>query len=358
MSFGRPDLLWLIVALPAIVAFGIHGYARRRRRVASLLGEGPLVERLGLEGAGHYPVRRLLLLCAAAAALGVAAAGPRWGVAEVEAHGRSLELAFVLDVSRSMHARDIVPDRLERQRLLVRRMLRDLQGDRIGLVVFAGRAYVLSPLTTDIAALQLYLDALDPEIVSQGGSSLSAALTQATDLLRGTRSGGDRVMVLVTDGEALEDGAAVRQAAARAAAEGIVIHAVGVGTRAGAPVPRYEPGTREMIGYTRDPTGEVVVSRRDDAMLESIASATGGRYVRADEPRATERLLSAIQGMDRMLTVGDRSFRPRERFAWFVALALGLIALDAILARRSSTLGVRAAERDGLAQRGEELQEA
>lgn len=346
MSFARPDLLWLILALPALVALGIYGYVRRRRRVAERLGEGPLVERLGLGDPSRFPIERLVVLGLAAAALGIAAAGPRWGLDEVETRGRSLDLVLVADVSRSMLAGDLEPNRLERQRLIAWRLLRELQGDRIGLVVFAGRAYVLAPLTTDLAALQLYIDALDPEIVSQGGSSISSALNQATDLLRGARStGGDRVIVLLTDGEALEDERAVQQAAARAAAEGIVVHTVGIGTRGGAPVPRHDPATGEMTGYTRDPEGEIVVSRRDDALMRQIATESGGRYLRADEARATEQLISAIRGMDRTTTVGDRRYRPRERFGWFIALALGLIALDTVRAR-PQTAQARGAEPD------------
>src|SRR5690606_31305732 len=174
----------------------------------------------------------------------------QWGREVVETQNRALDIVLAVDVSKSMWAQDLSPDRLERARLLVRRLLRELPGDRIGLVAFAGRAYVLSPLTVDHGALHLYLDALDPAIVSQGGSSLASAVRQATDLVRsreGTRS--DRAVVLVTDGEALEEQAEVISAAERAAAAGVVVFTVGVGTPAGAPVPERDPVTGADLGF-------------------------------------------------------------------------------------------------------------
>src|SRR5690606_32462792 len=144
-------------------------YARRRRRVAQALGELSLLERLGGRGLAAFPWRRVLLVVPAAAALGFATLGPRWGTRDEVTESRSANVVLTMDISKSMLAPDVAPDRLERARLLARRIVREMRTDRIGLVVFAGRAYVLSPLTTDHGALDLYLDALDPQIVSQGG---------------------------------------------------------------------------------------------------------------------------------------------------------------------------------------------
>lgn len=335
MSLVRPDLLWLALALPALIAAGVYGYARRRRRVARLLGDTGLVARLGAGDLRRFPTRRLILVALAAASLGIAAAGPRWGTEVVETRSRALNVVLALDVSKSMLARDATPNRLERARLLARRLLRELRGDRIGLVIFAGRAYIVSPLTVDHGALQLYVDALDPENVSRGGSSLAAAITQASDLARGEQpTGSDRAVVLVTDGEALEDEEGVLQAAARAARAGVVVHTVGIGTADGAPVPEREPETGRVLGYKRGPEGEVVISRRNDRLLERIAEATGGRFVRLDQARATDRLLAELRGMERVSARSGKRLQERERFAWFVALALALLSADTALARR------------------------
>lgn len=342
MSFARPDLLWLAFALPALVLVGIIGYFRRRRRVARLLGEAGLIQRIGGEGLEIFPASRLLFIVPAALLLGLAAAGPQWGTERVETHGRALNLALVLDVSRSMLARDLEPNRLERQRLFATRLLRELRGDRIGLVAFAGRAYTLAPLTTDHSALHLYLDALDPDIISQGGSSLAAAITQGVDLVRDASSASrDRVVVLVSDGEALEDESAVIAAIDRARNHGVTIHAVGVGTPAGAPVPELDPAGY-TIGYKRDPdTGEIVISRLGEGLLERAATITGGRYSRSDHAGATDAILAQIRGMERTSSAGGSREVPRPRYTWFIALALALIAADVLLARRTAGQGTR-----------------
>lgn len=335
MTFARTDLLWLAVALPAIAAVAILGYYRRRRRAARVLGDHGLIARIGGAGLATFPTWRLLLITPAALMIGLAAAGPQWGTRSVETHGRSLDLVLVLDVSKSMLARDLEPNRLERQRLFTSRLLRELAGDRIGLVVFAGRAYTLSPLTTDHSALQLYLDALDPGIVSQGGSSLAAAITQGVELVRGeTPARRQRVLLLASDGEALEEHEAVRTAAARAASLGIIIHTVGIGTTAGAPVPETDPAGY-TIGYKRDPdSGETVISRLEESLLQHAAQTTGGHYVRSDRAGATAALLDRIRGLERDSAAGATREIPHERFAWFIAIALALIAADTLFARR------------------------
>jgi Ca-activated chloride channel family protein len=334
VSFDHPTLLWLAGVLPAIVAMGLLLWIRRRRRAARVLGSAPLLERLGAGDLARFPVARAPLLLLAAASLGVAAAGPRWGLESVEEQTSAADLVLALDVSKSMLARDIAPNRLERERVLARRVLRELAGDRIGLVAFAGRAYVLSPMTVDHGALQLYLDALDPEIVSQGGSSLAAAVRQATDLARGPQDAGRGAVLLVTDGEALEEREAVLEAAERASRVGITVHTVGVGTEDGAPIPETGEGER-LESYKRGPDGEVVISALDEDLLRQVAERTGGRYIRLGEGGATDAILATLQRLERTEGDSQNRVRRRERYAWFVLLALILLLADGALAGRS-----------------------
>lgn len=333
MSFSDPGLLWLALALPAAVAVGFWLWARRRRRAAEILGSAALLERLGAGGMARFPAGRVVLLTLAAAALGLAAAGPQWGVASVEERSSAADVVLALDVSRSMLVGDVAPNRLERERVLARRILREMGGDRIGLVAFAGRAYVLSPMTVDHGALQLYLDALDPEIVSQGGSSLAAAIRQATDLARGPQDGGLGAVVLITDGEALEDEEGVVDAARRAARVGIIVHTVGVGTASGGPVPGRQEGPNAQ-DYTRGPDGEIVISRLNEDLLRSVASAAGGRHVRLGQAGATDAILRALRGLDRSEGDARRRTRAQDRYAWFVLFAIVLLAADGVLAAR------------------------
>ena len=263
----------------------------------------------------------------------MAAAGPRWGLESVEEQTAAADLVLALDVSKSMLARDVPPNRLERERVLARRVLRELPGDRIGMVAFAGRAYILSPMTVDHGALQLYLDALDPEIVSQGGSSLASAIRQATDLALGARESRRGAVLLVSDGEALEEEDAVRQSASRAARAGITIHTVGVGTLEGAPIPE-EGSDGQVESYKRGPDGEIVVTLLHEELLRDVAATTGGRYVRLGEAGATDAVLGALRGLERTEGDSQRRVRQKERYAWFVLLAVVLLMIDGAVAAR------------------------
>ena len=335
MSFARPDLLWLAGALPAVVALMLFLWRRRLRRVASLFGERVLVERLGLGAASHLPKLRIALLLLAAASLGLAAAGPQWGQRRIEGQSRVRNIVLALDVSKSMLAEDMQPSRLEQERLLARRLMRSMQSDRFGLVAFAGRAYVLSPLTTDHGALSLFVDALDPDIVSYGGSALSAAIRQATDLVRGDRPDNARpAVVLVTDGEALEQEAAVLEAADRASQLGVTIHTVGVGTATGALVPDFDPGSGRVAGYVEDEQGRRVVSRLGADLLREIARRGGGQYVELTQSGSTDRLLDALREVQAQQGTSGGRVEGVDRSAWFLALALLALSLEAWLERR------------------------
>ncbi len=335
MTFARPDLIWLIAALPLAVATAIWLWRRRVRRVADLFGERALVERLGLGVATRMPWLRVGLLLLASTALGTAAAGPQWGQRRVDGSSSVRNIVLALDVSKSMLARDLEPSRLEQERLLARRLMREMPSDRFGLVAFAGRAYVLSPLTTDHGALALFVDAIDPEIVSYGGSALSAALRQASDLVRGDRPGQARpAVVLVTDGEALAQESAVLAAADRAAQLGVTVHTVVVGTAAGSLVPDVDPRTGRTTGFVEDEQGQRVVSRLDADLLAEIARRGGGQYVELDNSGSTDQLLRALREVEAQQGPEGARVEQVDRAGWFLALALLALALEAWLERR------------------------
>ena len=336
MSFAERDLLILAVVLPLLIAVLLWRFMRRRRHVARILGDQRLLERLGAADLHRFPLERFALLIPAAIALGVAASGPQWGVQAVEGSSSSVNVVLALDISKSMLARDIAPNRLERERLVVRRLLRDLTDSRIGMVVFAGRAYILAPLTSDQSALQLFVDALDPDIVSQGGSSLASAITQASGLARGPDgAAGERAVVLITDGEAHESREEIDEAAGRALRSRVKIYTVAVGTERGAPVPEVNPETKQIIGYKKDSFGTTVISRRDTEMLQRIAQATGGKFYDVAANGAIASLVRELKNLERAPGASEQGLEPRDQTVWFLALALLLLALDFVLSRRT-----------------------
>ncbi|HET9440953.1 MAG TPA: VWA domain-containing protein [Longimicrobiales bacterium] len=339
MTFSDRDLLLLALIVPVLLFFLLVRYTQRRRRVGRVLGEEKLLARLGGGGLQRIPVERFALLIPAAIALGVAASGPQWGLQAVEGSSSSVNVVLALDISKSMLARDVSPNRLERERIIVRRLLRDLRDARIGMVVFAGRAYILAPLTNDQSALQLFVDALDPDIVSQGGSSLASALVQAANLARGPEgAAGERAVVLITDGEAHESEQEIEEAAERAQRSRVKIFTVAVGTERGAPVPEVDPESGRIIGYKKDPFGETVVSRSNPDLLRDIARSTGGTFYDASAGASTGNLIRQLRNLERSPGASEEGLEPRDQTVWFIAIALLLLLLDFILARRARTL--------------------
>jgi Ca-activated chloride channel family protein len=329
---AHPELLHFIPLLPAIVGVAMLLYARRRRQAAEALGEAGLVRRLSAADLTAAPNRRIFLVTLAALMLGIALVGPLWGVDAEPGEPGNADVVLVLDASNSMRVRDIAPDRLEWEKRTARELLTRLQGARVGLAIFAGRGYALSPLTTDFGALQLYLDGLSPDVVTQGGTSLSDAITQSMGLLMETR--GDvpsGAMVVMTDGDALEDRDDVLRAAGMARQVGVPVSTVGLGTPQGGPIPDLDPVTDRQVGWKREPSGEIAVSRMDAPLLQEVARRTGGVYVNARQADAAVRLAAAARSTPVRARRTAAGGAPGNRYEWFAALALLLLAVDALL---------------------------
>jgi Ca-activated chloride channel homolog len=330
MSVFRTALLPLIVVVPVLMAVACALYVRRRRRTAAALGDRWLVLRLTGVDLHAFPRRRVSLMLLAAVALGIAGADPRWGVAADAQVSAARDIVLVLDASNSMRVEDVPPNRLEHQRLAARTIVDALGGERVGVVVFAGDAAVLSPPTTDHSAVAGYIDAVHPEIVVQTGTAIGTGIRAGTALLAASsaRPGG-RVLILISDGEPLEpevERPASLEAAQRAGAMGIVIHTLGVGTERGGFVPQFDPNTRQRQGYKVDPfTGETAVSRLDEDLLRQIAREARGSYRRASTRDGVETLLTQLGTGS---GAGHRESQQAPRYAWLVGFALLLIAVD------------------------------
>jgi Ca-activated chloride channel family protein len=234
-----------------------------------------------------------------------------------------------------MWAEDVRPNRLERQRLEARRLVTELAGHRVGLVAFAGAAYLLSPLTVDHAAIHLYLDALDPTTAGTPGSALSDAIQRAVGALGSQEDeSGDRAIVVLTDGESHDASEDVIAAARAASAAGIRIYGIGIGGEAGEPIPRHDRTGARVGGFKHDDEGRVVLTRLSREPLATAAQSAGGFFARADENGAA-RVLTALAELRAGRAQATRGVRWTPRFQWFVALALLLVMIDAVWAGRS-----------------------
>jgi Ca-activated chloride channel family protein len=330
MMFDAPLLLLLAPALGLALGFG--AWLGRGRRIRLARRWSPALGRLARARGTWAP----LVLGLTGLAASVALAGPRWGRTEVRTESRALSLVFAMDISRSMLAEDASPNRLQRSIREARRLIQDLEGDRLGLIAFAGRSYILTPLTVDGSAIRLYLDALDPDLASEGGSDLSSVLAQGGQLLGATTDAADRVLVVFTDGEAhdtLTD--VVRQAEALKAA-GVHLIMVAEGTPAPTRIP-IRDSTGTLLEYKRDEDGAVIQTQRRDDILRAVVDAAEGTLVpneASDQGGAVRDLVSA---MKRSPTSATRTADLVPR-AWIPGLVAALLLLAYTIARPGPAL--------------------
>jgi Ca-activated chloride channel family protein len=345
--FEHPVLLILAVLLPAaVVVLLLVSHKSRLARLARM-GSNNVVKRLIPTGAILPPGRRIIMLSAAAMLVGVAAAGPRWGRSESTISGAGIDIVLALDASFSMLATDERPSRLERMKQEVRRLRASSPGDRIGVIAFAGRSYILTPLTMDEGALDLFIDNLDPSVVGQAGSAISRAITQGMDLLLASQSASDRALIVMSDWESFDGEEEVLGAASRLRSAGISFVGVGFGTSAGSRIP-MPPGVRPQ--FKLDESGAIVVSKYNPALLRLTAQEARGVAIESSDTDKAGRIRSALSSLrtqKRSVSAGS-DFIPR--FQLFLVPALVLLALDALLQDRLTRVprGRSGATRRGL----------
>jgi Ca-activated chloride channel family protein len=331
VQFGAPVLLLLLLGLPPVLA-ALLWLARWRRRVVQRLVSGA-----GSPISGRRRLLKAGLVLSALALLAVAAARPQRGSRRVLLPREGSDVMVALDVSASMLATDVAPNRLERAKQVLGALLDQVQGDRVGLVVFAGSAALRFPLTTDLSvARELIRGATVREGGLAPGTGLGEALRLAVSSFPRDGQARSRVVVLVTDGEDLAG--SPLEAATLARERGIAVYTVGIGTAAGGPIVQPGPGGRPAPRL--DPqTGEPATSRRDEGLLRSLAAAAHGRYLDGNEDDAPTLLAGEIGRLARTRFESQEGAIPIERFQWFAAAALLLLALDLLLPERRRDQG-------------------
>ncbi len=329
MQFATPDAFYLWLLLPALAWF-LAWTKKRRRQAVEKLGDLALLDRLSLRVSAVRERVKPALVGAALFFLVLALARPQWGRGEQEVFARGVDVFLVLDTSFSMDATDVAPSRMERARYIASQLMGRLQGNRLGLVVFSGTAFVQCPLTLDFAAARIFLDTVATGIVSEPGTNIVQAIEAAK---RGfvSRKSTHRVIVLLTDGE--QQSGDVLAVAEEARQDGIVIHTVGVGTPGGEPIPVLnERG--EVSDYVRDAEGQPVLSRLDEKTLSELALATGGEYFRVSErDEEIEGITSLVMAMEGEDLESQLFTRYRERYYWALAIAIAFLLADTLLAR-------------------------
>jgi Ca-activated chloride channel family protein len=354
MIFDAPLLLFLAPAVA--LAVGFAAWLGRGRRIRLARRWSPALARLAQARGGWAP-----LLLGLVALLGmVGLAGPRLGRTEITTQTRALSLVFAIDISRSMLAEDVSPNRLQRAVREARRLIEDLGGDRLGLIAFAGQSYILAPLTVDGSAIRMYLDALDPDLASSGGSNLRAVLAQGTELLSATTEAADRVLVLFSDGEAHDTLPEIVGQAEALKDAGVRLIVVAEGKPEPVRIPiRDSAGT--ITEYKQDVEGAVVRTQRRDDILRAIVDAAEGTLVPSEVPDQAGAVRDLVAAMKRSPSSETRTADLVPR-AWIPVLLAALLLILYTLARPGPALvglaGLALAGRAAMAQRPAEGERA
>ena len=330
MSFGAPQWFWGLLLIPVLVAFFVYAERRGALRLQEFASARLLPQLAGTVNRFRRVLRFALLLLGLALAI-ISLAQPRWGYEFQDVQRKGLDLLLAVDTSRSMLSNDVQPNRLERVKLATQDLINELQGDRLGLIAFAGRAFMQAPLTIDYDAVNESINDLDTKTIPEGGTNISQAIALAVETF-GKSATGNRALIIFTDGEELS-GDATKSAKAAADA-GVRIFTVGVGTPEGSliPIAGEEGGT----AFVKDSSGQVVKSKLDEKRMKEIAQATGGFYLHLENgPRSMKQLYT--EGISKMTAAefdARLSRRPIERYEWPLGAAILAVSMSILIGER------------------------
>jgi Ca-activated chloride channel family protein len=331
LRFAHPEyLLWLALVPVAVVLFVLMTLSKKQ--AIKRFSDSMLFRRLSEDTSRAKPVIKLVVFLVAYSLIVVGLANPQIGSKLEEVKRDGVDIVIALDVSNSMKAEDIKPSRLERSKQAISRLIDKLENDRIGIIVFAGSAYVQLPITTDFAAAKLFLSSIDTDIIPTQGTAIGSAIDLASESFVG-QDNQHKALIIITDGENHEDDAL--EAAKKANGEGIIIHTIGMGSPEGSPIPVYKNGMQ--VDFLRDHDGHIVVTRLDQLTLEQIAAEGKGQFVRAsnnDDGLST--ILNEIMKMNKK-TFGTKIFTEYEdRFQYFIGAGLLILLLEFLISNRKS----------------------
>jgi Ca-activated chloride channel homolog len=328
--FAYPDFLYLMLLLPVMVLLWVLNEVRKRNALKRL-GDTSLVNRLLPERSRMRPFVKFIIQLLALSACIIILARPQFGSKLEEVKKKGVEVIIALDVSNSMLAEDIQPNRLTRAKQALTRLIDNLDNDKIGLIVFAGDAYTQIPITTDYISAKMFLSTISPEMVPKQGTAIGAAI----DL--GTRSfspgeGKSKAMIIITDGENHEDDPVEK--ASEASEKGIIIHTIGIGSTEGVPVPVMVSGRKDFL---KDRDGNTVITKLNEEILKKTAVSANGIYIRASNTNiGLDEIFNEIKKMKKEELESAMYTEYNDQFQIFAAIALFLLIIDFIIMERKN----------------------
>lgn len=331
IRFAHPEYFYLLFSLPVIIVFYLY-YRSWKKNALQRFGSHEVIQQLMPNKSNSKGFIKLFILVVGTAFLIFGIIDPQIGSKLENVKREGIDLYLVLDVSNSMLAEDIKPNRLERAKLAISNLIDKLEGDRLGIIIFAGNAYKQLPLTTDYSAARLFLSVVDTKIVPTQGTAIGEAIDMATISFGETEH--NKAIVIITDGENHEDDAV--EAAKKANELGIRVFTIGMGLPEGAPIPLISNGNQ--TGFKKDREGKTVVTKLNEDMLRKIAAAGGGAYARANNATTgLSKIFEDINAIDKK-EIETRQFTNYEdRFQVFLGIALALLLLELLIASRRAS---------------------
>ncbi len=328
--FAHPQFFYIFLIIPVFVALFVFSRIIHRNALKKF-GNLDILQQLMPSASNGRPIIKFIVWLLALTMIITALAQPQFGSKLKTTKRKGIELIIALDVSNSMKAQDIKPNRLDRAKRAIAKLTERLRDDKIGLIVFAGQAYVQLPITSDYSSAKLFLESIDTDIVPVQGTAIGAAIDMACKSFT-PHNEGSKAIVVITDGENHEDDAVGMATAAKE--KGIIVHTIGMGLPQGAPIPLHGEGSSDFL---KDKNGTIVVTKLDEAMLTRIAEAGGGTYIRANNAEiGLNTLFNEIEKMEKTEMEARDYSEYNDQFPIFLSLAMALILLDLMILDRKN----------------------
>lgn len=330
LRFAYPHFFQFYWLIPLLILFFIWSF-KKKNKLLKRVGDEELIAQLSRLVSHRKQVWKVILIFVAVIVLIFALANPQLGTKLEDVKRKGVDIFIALDVSKSMLAEDIPPNRLEKAKHEISTFIDRLEGDRIGLICFSGIAFVQCPLTLDYSAAKLFLSDIDSDIIPQPGTSIGKAISTGMHSFV-TKELKHKVFILITDGE--DHGSDPVAVAKEAAKEGVIIYTIGIGSPQGAPIPEFDAhGNR--TGYKKDREGRIVISKLDVLTLEKIAFETGGKYyISSTGESELERIYQEIAAMEEKELSSRQFTQFEDRFQIFLVFALIILLIETLLGER------------------------
>jgi Ca-activated chloride channel family protein len=322
----EPIYFYLLAIIPVMVMIFlmIFWWKKRTQRKFS---DANLLERLAPNSSTFKSILKLIMLIIVIAFLVISLVNPKMGTKLKTVKREGVDVVFALDVSKSMLAEDIAPNRLEKAKQIISKIIDKLGSDRVGIIIYAGNSYPLLPITTDHAAANMFLQNANPDMVSSQGTDINGALELAKTYYNNDEQT-NRFLIIISDGEDHQE--ETKEVAQSIANEGIKIYTVGIGSENGGPIPMRLNGS--MIGYKKDNKGETVITKRKVEVLQGIADASDGKYIDGNVTEKPVKVIADIIANAEKNEFETKQFSDyKDQFQWFLALGLLFLIIDIFL---------------------------